>query len=240
MENYKAYERIYDATQVVSFKKTKDAFGGFSNMAAGFPLTVNGITILTSEALYQACRFPHSPTIQQLILNEKSPMSAKMVSKPFRAQSREDFDCVKIDIMRWCLRVKLAQNFITFGKLLKSTQNRPIVEDSHKDTFWGALRDKTDDKLLRGINALGRLLMQLRESYVENPYSKNLFYIEPLNITNFTLLGEPIAIVDEREKMINYLIQEFSLCSIIHGDNQPIPIQAHHNHTKAPELIGID
>jgi ribA/ribD-fused uncharacterized protein len=235
MENYKVYERIYDTTQVVSFKKTKDAFGGLSNMAAGFPLTVNGVSILTSEALYQACRFPHLPAIQQLILNEKSPMTAKMITKPYRAQSREDFDSVKIDIMRWCLRVKLAQNFITFGKLLKSTQNRPIVEDSHKDTFWGAVRDKTDDKLLHGINVLGRLLMQLRELYVENPYSKNLFYIEPLHIPNFTFLGEPISIVDEREKMINYLIHEFSLHSMVPSNDYPINIQT--RYTKSPELM---
>ncbi len=235
MENYRVYERIYDATQVASFKKTKDAYGGLSNMAAGFPLTVNGIAILTSEALYQACRFPHLPEIQQLILNEKSPMTAKMVAKPYRAQSREDFENVKIDIMRWCLRVKLAQNFITFGKLLKSTQNKPIVEDSHKDAFWGAVSDKADDKVLRGINVLGRLLMQLRELYVENPYSKNLFYIEPLNIPNFTLLGEPIAIVDERERIINYLIHEFSLHSMMPSNDYPINIPT--CYTKLPELI---
>jgi hypothetical protein len=43
------------------FYKAKEVFGGLSNMAGGFPLVVNGIHILTSEALYQACYFPPPP-----------------------------------------------------------------------------------------------------------------------------------------------------------------------------------
>lgn len=213
MENSKYQERIYNASEIAFFKKTKETFGGLSNMAAGFPLEINGVAILTSEALYQACRFPHLPEVQQLIIKEKSPMTAKMVGKPYRSQSREDFEDVKVDIMRWCLRVKLAQNFIEFGKLLLSTNNKPIVEDSHKDTFWGAVRDKKDENILRGVNALGRLLMQLREQYLENPYSWKLLYIEPLKIPNFKLFGEHIGIVDERERFINSITKQFGLKS---------------------------
>lgn len=213
MENSKYQERIYNASEIAFFKKTKEAFGGLSNMAAGFPLEINGVPMLTSEALYQACRFPHLPEVQQLIIKEKSPMTAKMVGKPYRSQSREDFEDVKVDIMRWCLRVKLAQNFIEFGKLLLSTNNKPIVEDSHKDTFWGAVRDKKDENILRGVNALGRLLMQLREQYLENPYSWKLLYIEPLKIPNFKLFGEHIGIVDERERFINSIAKQYGLKS---------------------------
>ena len=211
MENSKYQERIYNASEIVFFKKTKEAFGGLSNMAAGFPLEINGVPMLTSEALYQACRFPHLPEVQQLIIKEKSPMTAKMVGKPYRSQSREDFDDVKVDIMRWCLRVKLAQNFVEFGKLFLSTKNKPIVEDSHKDAFWGAVRDKKDENILRGVNALGRLLMQLREQYLENPYSWKLVYVEPLKIPNFKLFGEHIGIVDEREKFVNLVAKQYGL-----------------------------
>lgn len=211
MENLKDKERIYNASEIVFFKKTKEAFGGLSNMAAGFPLEINGVSILTSEALYQACRFPHLPDVQQLIMNERSPMTAKMVGKPHRSQSREDFEDVKINIMRWCLRVKLAQNFVTFSKLLMSTQNKPIVEDSHKDTFWGAVRDKKDENILRGVNALGRLLMELRQQYIENPFSMKLVYVEPLKIPNFKLFGEQIGIVDERERFISYISKQYGL-----------------------------
>lgn len=211
MENSKYQERIYNASEIAFFKKTKEAFGGLSNMAAGFPIEINGIPILTSEALYQACRFPHLPEVQQLIIKEKSPMTAKMVGKPYRSQSREDFENVKVDIMRWCLRVKLAQNFFEFSKLLISTNNRPIVEDSHKDAFWGAVRDKKNENILTGVNALGRLLMQLREQYLDNPFSWKLVYVEPLKIPNFKLFGEHIGIVDEREKFVNNIAKQYGL-----------------------------
>jgi len=39
----------------------------------------------------------------------------------------------------------------------------PIVEDSHKDTYWGAVAVKDDPQLLRGANVLGRLLVALRD-----------------------------------------------------------------------------
>lgn len=211
MENLKDKERIYNASEIAFFKKTKEAFGGLSNMAAGFPLEINGTSILTSEALYQACRFPHLPDVQRMIINEKSPMTAKMVGKPYRSQSREDFEEVKVNIMRWCLRVKLAQNFTEFSKLLMSTGNKPIVEDSHKDTFWGAVRDKKDENILRGVNALGRLLMELRQQYIENPFSVKLVYVEPLKIPNFKLFGEHIGIVDERERFLNLISKQYGL-----------------------------
>src|SRR3954453_12207001 len=108
----------YRRRDAVVFRKTAGRFGGLSNMAAGFPLEVNGIPIRTSEALYQACRFPHRPEVQRLILDERSPMTAKMRSKPYREDSRPDWDTARVTVMRWCLRVKLAQNWDRFGGLL--------------------------------------------------------------------------------------------------------------------------
>jgi type I restriction enzyme, S subunit len=45
-----------------------------------FPLHVQRTRIHTSEALYQACRFPHLPEVQRLIIGQASPMTAKMKS----------------------------------------------------------------------------------------------------------------------------------------------------------------
>jgi hypothetical protein len=41
----------YRRAQCVVFRKTNERWGGLSNMAAGFPLWVNGIDIRTSEAI---------------------------------------------------------------------------------------------------------------------------------------------------------------------------------------------
>ena len=203
METNKHQQRIYNATECCVFKKTKEVYGGLSNMAGGFPLRVNGIDILTSEALYQACRFPHLPNIQEKIIKEKSPMSAKMVGKPHKSNSRADWDNARIEIMRWCLRVKLAQNYHVFGELLKSTFENPIVEDSRNDNFWGAIRDKQNSNILRGTNAMGRLLMELRQFYNENKTINKIFVVEPLNIPDFKLLGEEILTIDERSRFIS-------------------------------------
>lgn len=184
--------RRYDRQCSVVFLKTKEAFGGLSNMASGFPLEVNGIHILTSEALYQACRFPHMPDIQRLIIDQRSPMTAKMKSKPHRDKSRPDWDRVRVAIMRWCLRVKLAQNWIDFGDLLMQTGDLPIVEQSRKDDFWGA-KVEGDDTLV-GMNVLGRLLMELRECLKHDP-PETLRRVEPPRIPDFLLASEPIGVI---------------------------------------------
>jgi type I restriction enzyme, S subunit len=185
--------RTYTRRESVVFSKTKEAFGGLSNMAAGFPIRVNGVRILTSEALYQACRFPHLPHIQRLIIAQISPMTAKMKSRQYRDDTRPDWDRARIKIMRWCLRVKLAQNWDTFSKLLLSTGESAIVEESHKDDFWGA--KEIDGNTLVGMNVLGRLLMELREE-VKRGNMKQLTRVEPPQLPDFLLYGKPIMIIE--------------------------------------------
>lgn len=189
-----AHNRIreYDPASSVAFCKTGEEFGGLSNMAPGFPLCVNGVDIRTSEALYQACRFPYRPDVQQLIINERSPMAAKMRNKPYRQETRDDWNAVRVKIMRWCLRVKLSQNLDTFGDLLLRTGNHDIVEKKRATDFWGA--KFTDDGLLVGENVLGRLLMELRDE-LKAVDSGHWQTVQPLNIPDFLLLQKPIAAV---------------------------------------------
>lgn len=182
--------RHYQRDDVIAFRKTGEEFGGLSNMAPGYPITLLGQRIRTAEALYQACRFPHLPHIQRMILAETSPMTAKMRSKPYREDSRSDWDAVRVPIMKWCLRVKLANNWLSFSTLLLRTGDRPIVEDSRKDDFWGA---KPDADKLEGRNVLGRLLMELRTLLVSDP--ETLRTVKPVPIENFLLLRKPIGLV---------------------------------------------
>lgn len=174
------------------FRKTKERYGALSNMAGGFPLHVNGVNIRTSEALYQACRFPDLPKIQNEIIAQHSPMTAKMQGKPHRQNSRSDWNNVRVKIMRWCLRVKLVQNWEKFRYELLDTEDLPIVEYSRRDDFWGA--KMTHDATLKGVNALGRLLMELRDS-IRHQRSDEFKFVEPLRIPNFRLRGEQIEVV---------------------------------------------
>lgn len=195
-----SYEfRQYDIRQVVAFKRTKEKWGELSNMAGGFPVVVNAIQIKSVEALYQACRFPDMPEVQERILQQSSPMTAKMVGKPFREHTRKDWDDVRIKIMKWALRVKLAQNWERFSSVLIESSSMPIVELSHKDDFWGA--KPTEEGIYVGVNALGRLLMQLREQ-INNNEKSNFMSVRPLEINNFNLYGNPIKVVFESDASI--------------------------------------
>ncbi len=185
--------RTYYRADSAAFLKTKEKYGGLSNMAGGFPLVVNDIKVRTSEALYQACRFPHMPEIQRLIIEQKSPMTAKMKGKPHRQNSRPDWNAVRVKIMRWCLRVKLAQNWDAFSELLLETADLWIVEQSRRDDFWGA--KPVDKDILIGVNALGRLLMELREHVKDDP--SKLLQVDPLPIPSFLLYGRQIEVIGD-------------------------------------------
>ncbi len=185
--------RTYERSECAVFLKTAEQFGGLSNMAGGYVLTINGVRILTSEALYQACRFPHLSEVQKLIIGQTSPMTAKMKSKPYRKDSRPDWDTVRVKIMRWCLHVKLVQHWEKFGDLLLSTGNMPIVEESYRDPFWGA--KPSDAETLIGMNILGRLLVELRER-LRNPEAYRLWVAEPPSLSKFLFLGKPIGIIE--------------------------------------------
>ena len=171
------------------FFRTKEEFGGLSNFAP-FPLIINGVKVRTSEALYQACRFSNTPEIQETIIAATSPMTAKLVSRKYINESRPDWHDIKIDVMTWCLQVKLIQHWQDFGKLLISTGDKPIVERSSKDDFWGA---KLDGDQLTGANVLGCLLTGLRDQLKTDPTS--LETAKPPTVPEFLLLGQPVEVI---------------------------------------------
>ena len=110
-------EKTYNASKCIVLHKVKEPFGDLLNMSSAFPMIVNGIKIRSSEALYQSLRFPFLPNVQKKIIDTASPLMAKRIISPLKGQSRIDFDELRIDFMRWCLRVKLACNYEGVGEL---------------------------------------------------------------------------------------------------------------------------
>ena len=186
----------FNRNESVVFRATKDRWGGLSNMAAGFPLLVNGHLFRTSEALYQALRYADDVSedgvlIQELIRQEKSPMAAKMVSKKYSGLTRDDWDFARVKIMDWCLRAKLHAHWDKFGQLLLATGSLPIVEESHKDRFWGAVPLKGNNDVLEGDNTLGFLLTRLRSHVIDGRRPN----IGELPITGMTIIGSlPLSV----------------------------------------------
>jgi len=153
-------------SESVFFCKTREPWGELSNMAADFPLLAlereTGKLWYHTEGLYQACRYPHLPHVQEAIRSQKNPMQAKMLSKQHTASTRPDWEQVKVEVMAWCLAHKFFDHYDRLGVVLRAT-SQYIVEKSHKDTFWGAV--DSGNGYLRGRNVLGHLWMNLRTNH---------------------------------------------------------------------------
>lgn len=176
----------WDADKCVTFWKSREEFGGLSNMASGYPIRLGPHMIRTSEHLYQALRYPDHPDLQLAILAVPSPLMAKRKAHGSLALERPDWHEIKTDVMMWCLQLKLLNNLSTFGKLLMDTNNRDIVEASPVDDYWGA-KPVPNTSLLRGWNVLGRLLWMLRGRFeVALPIDLRASVID---IPNFRLVG---------------------------------------------------
>jgi len=178
--------RIYWPGACAPFRRQTDPLAALSNMAEGMPLVVSGIAVGSSEALYQCMRFPHLPEVQRSILAAPTPATAKEACALWRARSRTDWDAVRVDVMRWCLSVKLEQHAARLGPLLQSTGELPIVEVSARDDFWGA--KPRGDGAYVGRNVLGRLLTELRSPAASLPTTGSHWRETSL------LLGRPVAV----------------------------------------------
>lgn len=158
----------YDNNNEIAFTKVKLPFGWLGNMAP-YPVEYEGVSYKTTEALFQALRFKDFPEVAQLIIAEKSPMSAKMVAKGnmsllngYQPGCNED-----IENMKLCLRLKIDQHPELKEQLL-ATNNAKIIEDCSSrphgtGLIWGAAYQ--GGKWV-GKNVLGVLWEELRQELI--------------------------------------------------------------------------
>lgn len=191
----------YHIDEVSYFHKSSEEWGEFGNMTGGFRFRITpDILIPSTENLYQAMRFTDYPEIQQAIIETKSGFACKLVAKKYRQNfTRPDFEDIKIDIMKWCLQLKLLNHLHTFGNSLLLTGTRDIVERSSKDNWWGA---KVVDNTLVGVNVLGQLLMEVRDSYKKDldDGTDNYKLVIPPDIPDFCLYWASVPTIDRRTK----------------------------------------
>ena len=175
-------EKVYTPMECAVFKRTKDRFGALSNMASGYPIFINDFVIPSSENLYQAMKFTSFPDAQRQILMERSPMGSKIIATKFPTNMvRSDWHSIKVDVMWWCLRLKLLSNPDRFLAQLGLTEGMNIVELSSKDKFWGTVMIGAS---LVGTNILGQLLEQLR--------SDGMPLKTPPSVCDFMIIGENV------------------------------------------------
>ncbi|KAM0831925.1 hypothetical protein ACQ4PT_065207 [Festuca glaucescens] len=155
-------------TNIISFYKTWDTFGAFSNFSP-HPLHMpdeqgHCLTWLTVEHYYQAHKFvgvdnPQAREFVQEIKKARSPEEAARIGRTrqreFPELVRADWESMKINVMYRALKCKFS-SYPHLTEMLLSTAGSVLVESSPHDLFWGGGREG------EGLNYLGRLLMQLR------------------------------------------------------------------------------
>ncbi|MBC5851452.1 NADAR family protein [Vibrio metschnikovii] len=180
--------RTYDKETSAAFLKTRGKWGELSNMCAGFPISINGLELLGTEALYQSLRFTEHPEIQKLIFEQENLYFSKKCCQTFVEKSRKYWMKERIQFMRWCLQLKIAQHWDVIVPILNESKGMPIVEISKHDNFWGAKLQ--EDGSLYGMNVLGRLWMEQREIVFNNSF-KSFEKILPPDLEGLMILGKP-------------------------------------------------
>ncbi len=139
---------------VINFYSVSDEFGQFSNFAR-YAIILDGETWPTSEHYFQAQKFKDN-AYRQKIRESKSPMEAARLGRDRKQQLRQDWESVKVGVMRQAVLAKFMQHE-ELRMLLLSTCEAKLVEHTENDDYWGDGGDGS------GKNMLGRILMDVRE-----------------------------------------------------------------------------
>lgn len=138
----------------IRFYKINDEYGCFSNFSKhGFEL--GGKYWMTSEHYFQAQKFIGTEYEEQVRMSS-TPMEAANMGRDRSKPLRKDWEEVKDDIMRRAVLEKFKSNNDA-KKILLSTGDEEIIEETTKDYYWGCGEDRT------GKNMLGKILMETRD-----------------------------------------------------------------------------
>lgn len=147
----------------IQFYEPEEENGFLSNFSPS-PIVLSDTVWATSEHYYQAQKFT-DPDIQRAIRLAQSPDHAFQLSREYEASVKSDWMDVRHAVMRYIVFEKFRQNN-HLTHLLVSTGNKILTEHSHKDSYWGDGGDGT------GQNALGKILMEVREHFAQKaPYN---------------------------------------------------------------------
>jgi ribA/ribD-fused uncharacterized protein len=140
-------------TDPIYFYSKTTAYHELSNFAP-FGFVEDGAYWPTVEHYFQAQKFSgaESAAYREKIRKAKTPKEAKALGQTRRIAIRPDWEEIKDSIMLAALRKKFAA--AELRELLLSTGDRPLVEASPFDYYWGCGRSG------KGKNHLGELLMQ--------------------------------------------------------------------------------
>lgn len=142
----------------IAFYSKIEEYGEFSNFSE-HGVEFDGKWYPTIEHYFQAMKFPGHEQAEK-IRTAASPMVAKRLGRTRKVQLREDWEEVKLDIMREAVRQKFTRH-AQLTTLLVDTGDEELIEAAPGDYFWGCGRSGS------GQNWLGRILMEVRAELIE-------------------------------------------------------------------------
>lgn len=155
--------RVYSPGECIVFYRIREAHGCLSNMAP-MKVQLGGMRFRTAEHAYQAQRLCEQPELLEEAMAIPGPVDMKRFVYSHRGAWHPDWESdygqEAVRTMRLVLLAKARQN-PGFANHLLQAGDKPVVEQSATDQFWGAT--PAPDGTLVGRNILGRLLMELRE-----------------------------------------------------------------------------
>lgn len=137
----------------ILFYKVNEPYGVFSNFyKCGF--FIDDEYWPTVEHFFQAQKFDDE-ALREKIRKLASPMDAAISGRDRDNLLRDDWDCVRDNIMRLAVMEKFKQNDEARSILL-ATNDLILVEHTKNDSYWADGGDGS------GKNMLGKILMEVR------------------------------------------------------------------------------
>jgi CYTH domain-containing protein/predicted NAD-dependent protein-ADP-ribosyltransferase YbiA (DUF1768 family) len=225
----------------IAFTKSSAPYGWMGNMSR-FVIVHEEQAWGSTEALFQALRFPEDSPIREEIRLALNGYDAKQVAKANRTKmsvvptSEED-----LDNMRLCIRLKIEQH-THLKDILMGSEDIPIYEDVTKrgegnsNLIWGAI--KQEDGSWKGDNIMGVLWMELRQElcleFLDKIHPKELFNSESNKAAFDMVMNRGEKVQDETEIERRFLLK--SLPKLVEF-NKSIIIQQHYLSEKGSNIV---
>ena len=154
----------------------------------------------TVEHYYQAMKFPQDPDWQESIRSASTPARAKKMGLDRAHPVRGDWEQIKERVMKKALMAKFRQNPGLLS-LLQTTGDRPLMDVSPGDLYWGA------GTRGNGKNRLGALLGEVRTEMKDVRPDTTLLQTGPATIAESAgddeeLVNGPANYVAEAQEMM--------------------------------------
>ena len=150
--------------------ESKGPLRNLSNMSE-HPVDVDGEKFPTAEHYFQAMKAREfkDDEVYNRIVKARTPKAVKAIGSTVKGFVKEVWDAKRDEVMERVLRAKFVQH-PELRKELQATGDKVIGNADPRDTYWGIGTSMELDKARhpakwRGLNRLGKMLMDLRAAF---------------------------------------------------------------------------